>query len=301
MKPHSYTFIIASSNHGSVRRLRVPHYVVHLLGLFAIVGGITVFAAVTSYSRMLWKVTNYNSLRSEQANLKKQYTQLQAAMVDTNQQLTSLQSLATEVAMTYGILRFRPTPFGISEADATPKEQYDQTVTQFQYLMKNATSIALANDGLRLMPSARLESLAFSPSLWPVIGKITGSFGERLDPFSGEGAFHTGVDISAEYGADVHAAGDGVVTAVEMRAGYGRVVVVDHGFGTSTVYGHLSGFATHAGARVKRGQLIGYVGMSGRVTGPHLHYEVRVYGTPINPWRYLRNQGNASTVSSSLE
>jgi len=300
MKSNSYTFIVASSDHGRVRRLRVPHYVVHLLGLFAIVGGITVFAAVTSYSRMLWKVTNYNHLRSEQASLKKQYTQLQAAMVDTNQQLNSLQSLATEVAMTYGILRFRPTPFGISDDAAAPREQYEQTVTQFQYLMKNATSVALANEGLKLMPATRLETLAYAPSLWPVMGKITGSFGERLDPFSGEGAFHTGVDISTEYGVEVHAAADGIVTAVETRAGYGRMVVVDHGFGTATVYGHLSGFATHAGARVKRGQLIGYVGMSGRVTGPHLHYEVRVYGTPVNPWRYLRNHGSVG-VDSALE
>jgi murein DD-endopeptidase MepM/ murein hydrolase activator NlpD len=125
------------------------------------------------------------------------------------------------------------------------------------------------------------------------MGHITGSFGERLDPFSGEGSFHAGVDISSQYGDAVRATADGVVTAVETRAGYGRLVVVDHGFGISTWYGHLSGFNTRPGERVKRGDVVGYVGVSGRVTGPHVHYEVRLYGAPVNPWRYLRSPASA--------
>jgi murein DD-endopeptidase MepM/ murein hydrolase activator NlpD len=148
--------------------------------------------------------------------------------------------------------------------------------------------VALAAQGLRLMPGRSLEDMAFTPSLWPVMGRVSGSFGERLDPFSGEGAFHSGVDISSDYGAGVRATADGLVVAVEQRAGYGRMVLVDHGFGVSTLYGHLSSFQTRVGARVKRGEVIGTVGTSGRVTGPHVHYEVRLYGTPVNPWRYLR-------------
>lgn len=288
MKSKFYTFIIASSNEGSVRRMRVPHSVVHVLALLAVVGGVTVFAAVTSYSRMLWKVTNYNELRSEKATLQKQYTKLQAVVTDTNQRLSSLQSLATEVAMTYGIMRLRETPFGISEGTGGAEAEHQRSLDQFDFLKKNATSIALASEGLRLMPGSSLANLSFTPSLWPVQGPITGSFGDRLDPFSGEGAFHAGVDISSSYGDAVRCSADGLVVAVEERAGYGRVVVVDHGFGTSTWYGHLSGFSTQIGARVKRGEVIGRVGTSGRSSGPHVHYEVRVYGAPVNPWRYLR-------------
>jgi murein DD-endopeptidase MepM/ murein hydrolase activator NlpD len=287
-----YTFLIASSNEGRVRRVRVPHSIMHLLALFALVGGVTVFAAVTSYSRMLWKVTNYNELRSEKATLQKQYTHLQTVVTDTNQRLSSLQSLATEVAMTYGVLRLRQTPFGMSEEPAGPEAEHQRTLDQFDFLKKNATAIALASGGLRLMPGSNLGDLTFTPSLWPVEGHITGSFGERLDPFSGEGAFHSGVDISSTYGDAVRSAADGLVVEVETRPGYGRVVVVDHGFGTSTWYGHLSGFSTRMGARVKRGEVIGYVGTSGRTSGPHVHYEVRVYGAPVNPWRYLR--GNSA-------
>ena len=288
MKSKSYTFFIASSNRGDVRRVRIPDYVLHLLTILAIVGGVTVLAAVGSYSRMLWKVANYNSLRREQDTLKRQYKQLQATVSDTNQRLSSLQSLATEVAMTYGFLRFRQTPFGLTDAPVEPEAAYQRSVEQFNFLKKNPTAVALANEGLRLMPRPGVGDAAFTPSLWPVIGHISGSFGERLDPFSGEGAFHAGVDISSQYGDEVRAAADGLVVAVESRAGYGRLVIVDHGFGISTWYGHLSGFRTQPGARVKRGDVVGYVGVSGRVTGPHVHYEVRIHGAPVNPWRYLR-------------
>jgi murein DD-endopeptidase MepM/ murein hydrolase activator NlpD len=295
MKRKSYTFLIATNNQSNVRKIRVPGYVLHVLALLAIVGGITTLAAFGSYSRMLWKVTNYNNLVHQQNTLKQQYQQLQATVQDTNQRLSSLQSLATEVAMTYGFMRFRRTPFGLDEVGPggapVTEASYEQTVEQFNFLKKNATSVALASSGLRLMPQPGVGDLAATtmPSLWPVIGRITGSFGERLDPFSGEGAFHSGVDISADYGNAVHATADGIVVAVEIRAGYGRLVVVDHGFGLSTWYGHLSSFATEVGSHVKRGDPIGYVGVSGRVTGPHVHYEVRIHGAPVNPWRYLRS------------
>ncbi len=297
MKPRSYTFFIASSNRGSVRKVRVPVYALNLLMILAVVGGVTVLAAVGSYTRMLWKVGNYNALRREQDTLKQRYQQLQATVKDTNQHLSSLQSLATEVAMTYGFMRFRQSPFGLDEmgtaTPAEPQATFEHSVEQFQFLKKNATAVALATEGLRLMPRPGLGDLRFTPSLWPVMGHISGSFGERLDPFSGEGTFHAGVDISSQYGGEVRVTADGVVTAVEIRAGYGRLVVVDHGFGISTWYGHLSGFNTRPGERVKGGEVIGYVGVSGRVTGPHVHYEVRIHGAPVNPWRYLRSASSA--------
>jgi murein DD-endopeptidase MepM/ murein hydrolase activator NlpD len=293
MRRKSYTFFIATNNQATLRKIRVPAYALNVLAILAVVGGATVLAAVGSYSRMLWKVTNYNDLRREQDTLKQQYVQLQNTVKDTNERLSSLQSLATEVAMTYGFMRFRRSPFGLDEVGPggapESEEAYEQSVEQFNFLKKNATAVALASGGLRLMPQPGFGDLATLPSLWPVIGRITGSFGERLDPFSGEGAFHSGVDISAAYGTEVRAAADGVVVAVETRAGYGRLVIVDHGFGLATWYGHLATFATEVGAHVKRGDALGYVGVSGRVTGPHVHYEVRIHGAPVNPWRYLRS------------
>jgi murein DD-endopeptidase MepM/ murein hydrolase activator NlpD len=289
MRTKFYTFFVASNDQSRILKLRIPLYVLQLLAGLAIVGSITVVAAVGSYTRMLWKADNYNAVRSERDTLKQQFTQLQTSVKDTNQRLSSLQSLATEVAMTYGFMRLRETPFGLSEATVTPEEEFGHTVDQFNFLEKNATSIALAKEGLHLLPpQPGLGDATFTPSLWPVAGQITASFGERLDPFNGEGEFHTGVDISASYGQSVHVAADGVVISSDSRTGYGKLVVVDHGFGTTTWYGHLSGFNVQEGKQVRRGDVIGYAGTSGRSTGPHVHYEIRLNGAPVNPWRYLR-------------
>jgi murein DD-endopeptidase MepM/ murein hydrolase activator NlpD len=288
MKPEAYTFFVASSRKGTFRKIRVPVYALHLLAILAVVGGITVVVAAGSYTRLLWKVGNYNTLRRQQDTMKRNYEQLQSSVQDTNQRLNSLQSLATEVAMTYGFMRFRQSPFGLESVSAGPNAGFEQSMAQFDFLQKNVASAALPTSGLRLLPMPGLGDLTSTPSLWPVIGHLTGTFGERMDPFSGEGAFHTGVDISSQYGDAVRVAADGVVIEAETRAGYGRLVVVDHGYGLTTWYGHLSTFSVLAGEQLRRGDTIGNVGVSGRSTGPHVHYEVRINGAPVNPMRYLR-------------
>ena len=283
----NYTFYIASTP-GKLRKMMVPAYVLHGLAALAIIGSITVMAAVSSYSRMLWKVGNYNALRHDQENLKKQYRQLQTTVKDTNQRLDSLQSLATDVAMTYGVLRYHPAVFDETDNPATPQDAFDRSLKQYSFLKRNANAIAVSAAGLRLLPGMAFADSNSTPSIWPVLGHITDSFGERMDPFSGEGAFHTGVDIGADYGAAVHATADGIVTVADTHAGYGRLVVVDHGFGITTCYAHLSSFAVVSGTHVRRGEVIGFTGVSGRSTGPHVHYEVRVNSAPVNPWRYMK-------------
>ncbi|HZV59770.1 MAG TPA: M23 family metallopeptidase [Candidatus Eremiobacteraceae bacterium] len=284
----NYTFFIASTP-GKLRKLIVPAYLLHGLALLALIGSITVIAGLGSYSRMLWKVGNYNALRHDQDNLKKQYRQLQSSVNDTNQRLDSLQSLATEVAMTYGVLRYHPAAFDQLDAPVTPQDAFDRSVEQYTFLKQNAALITVSSGGMRLIPSMSFAASSYTPAIWPVLGHVTDAFGARLDPFSGEGAFHTGVDVATDYGAPVHATADGIVTLADNHAGYGRLVVVDHGFGITTWYAHLSAFSAIAGARVKRGEVIGYTGISGRSTGPHVHYEVRMNNAPVNPWRYMRS------------
>lgn len=288
MSGKNYTFYIASTP-GKMRKLIVSSYLLHALAVLALIGTVTVAAAVGSYSRMLWKVGNYNALRHDQETLKKQYQQLQGTVVDTNQRLDSLQSLATEVAMTYGVLRYHPAAFDEPDNPGNAQDVFDRSVEQYTFLKRNAAVITVANAGLRLMPAMSFADSTYTPAIWPVLGHITDSFGERLDPFSGEGAFHRGVDVASDYGAPVHATADGVVTIAETHSGYGRLVVIDHGFGITTWYAHLSSFSAIAGARVKRGEVVGYTGISGRSTGPHVHYEVRMNNAPVNPWRYMRS------------
>jgi murein DD-endopeptidase MepM/ murein hydrolase activator NlpD len=190
--------------------------------------------------------------------------------------------------MTYGIVRLPQSPFAGDDPPAETETAFNRSVAQYQFLEKNASSVSVVNAALTLTPEPELADSDNTPSLWPVVGHLTAGFGERLDPFSGEGAFHTGVDISSQYGTAVHATADGVVIGAEAHVGYGNLVILDHGFGVTTFYGHLSGFNVTPGQRVTRGDVIGYVGVSGRSTGPHVHYEVRINGAPVNPMRYLR-------------
>src|SRR5712671_4223804 len=143
MKPGAYTFFVASNRRGTFRKLVVPVYVLHLLAILAFVGGITVIAAAGSYTRLLWKVGNYNTLRRQQDTLKHNYEQLQSSVQDTNQRLNSLQSLATEVAMTYGFMRFRQSPFGLNEASLGSNTGFDRSVAQFNFLEKNVSAAAI--------------------------------------------------------------------------------------------------------------------------------------------------------------
>lgn len=134
----------------------------------------------------------------------------------------------------------------------------------------------------------RREALAAAtPSIWPTHGWLTGTFGGRSDPFTGEPGFHQGLDLATEKGSPVYATADGVVESAAYTGDYGNLIVLKHGFGLSTRYGHLSAFAVKAGEEVKRGDVIGYVGSTGRSTGAHLHYEILANGQLINPLQLL--------------
>jgi murein DD-endopeptidase MepM/ murein hydrolase activator NlpD len=130
---------------------------------------------------------------------------------------------------------------------------------------------------------------ASTPSIWPTQGWLTSRTGGRSDPFTGEADYHPGLDISADKGTPVYATADGTVSQASYSGAYGNLVVLEHQFGIETRYGHLSAFRTQLGQTVKRGDLIGLVGATGRATGPHLHYEVRVNDRILNPLQFLLN------------
>jgi murein DD-endopeptidase MepM/ murein hydrolase activator NlpD len=135
---------------------------------------------------------------------------------------------------------------------------------------------------------AQKSVLLSIPSLWPVIGRITSAFGEtRFSPSSGGTRPHQGIDIAAPTGTPIMAPADGVVIIAGKEAQYGRLVSIDHGHGYATRYGHLKDIRVKPGDRVHAGQILGTVGTSGNTTGPHLHYEVRIHGRPVNPFLYL--------------
>ena len=129
--------------------------------------------------------------------------------------------------------------------------------------------------------------LASTPSLWPTRGWVTSDFGVRLDPYTAERMMHRGLDIATPPGQPIYAPSDGTVVFAGNENGYGKVLVVDHGYGVRTRYGHLSEIAVKAGDTIRRGTRLGAVGSTGRSTGPHLHYEVRVNGIAENPRKFI--------------
>ena len=290
MQKRFYIFFVARGDDGQLRKVSIP---VHYLYIF-VVGAATAFLGLTgiarSYTRMLLKVSSYNQLRTEKDQLQDSNSRLAQVAKERDVQVASLASLAGEVSALYG-LKSEPTMVTASSEqiqDADVSSSLDQLHALRTSAMTGATMVGLTMGLTRNATTADWIRANSAPNLWPVEGQVTGSFGERIDPFNGEGAFHSGVDIGSSYGSPIIAPADGVVTFTDQLGGYGKAIMIDHGHGISTRYGHLSGFAVTAGQSVHRGDVIGYVGASGRSTGPHLHYEVRINDTPVNPYKYLR-------------
>ncbi|HTX41024.1 MAG TPA: M23 family metallopeptidase [Acidobacteriaceae bacterium] len=313
MRRRYYIIFVAREKDGPLRKIPIP---LHYAGVFvaaAVVGAFTITGMAGSYTRMLLKTASFNQVRSQQEALRRDYSRLQLVAHEKELQAASLGSLASEVSALYGLRQGRLTKPAAPATIATPdnsssvgtftEEAYTQSLNQLALLRTNALSGRVYNFDPSAAPVSNTNwaDIAGAPSLWPVTGPITSSFGEREDPLNtDESEFHTGVDIGASFGAPVRATADGVVATAGMATGYGREVILDHGNGIETLYAHLSGFAVTAGQEVQRGQVIGYVGLSGRTTGPNLHYEVRIHNTPVNPHKYLRETMSQLLASDAL-
>ncbi len=279
MRQQYFILDFAHSFHGRLRRVQIPHRTLYFVFGSVAVLLIFVLGLFSSYLRMTWKVANYNSLRREVETLRSRYQTLQKEANQKNEQLASLQLLASEVTVAYGIKQKLEGPPDIS-ADSKLVPTFRESLAEYDFLKSASYSMLHRNYVRQWQQNVR-------PSLWPVYGRLMSTYGGRSDPFSGEGAFHSGVDLQANVGTPVHATADGVVTHAEWSGRYGRLVIIDHGNGMQTWYAHLSRFFCVPGQDIRQGQVIAYSGSSGRATGPHLHYEVRVGGTPINPYKYL--------------
>jgi murein DD-endopeptidase MepM/ murein hydrolase activator NlpD len=292
LRKRYYILLVARDAEGQLRKIPVPLHYLYVFLAGALIGMFTITGMAGSYTRMLWKVTRFNQLRTEKEAIKTRYSQLEQVAQEKQVQVASLGSLASDVSTLYGL---KPDGALIQAADNqfATRDQVASSIDQLHVLrntaLSGAATIAIGFGPNQSLTTSDWLRLAAQPAIWPVEGPVTGGFGERIDPFNGEGAFHTGVDISAGYGRPIIAPADGVVTFAAPDSGYGNLLVLDHGYGISTRYGHLSGFAVTPGQTVHRGEVIAYVGLTGRSTGPHLHYEVRINGVAVNPYKYLRN------------
>lgn len=289
MNKRFYILFVARGEDGQLRKISIPAHYLYVLVAGAAIGCLSLTGIASSYLRMLLKVSHFNELRAQKEELKNRYSRLEEVAKERDIQVASLGSLASEVSSLYGLKAtpiLTPTTEDVQDAEVTSSldRLYTLKTTALSGAATTGISLGLTKNAT---PADWMRANA-APNLWPVEGPITGSFGERTDPFNGEGAFHSGVDISATLGQPIIAPADGVVTFADFQGGYGKAIVLDHGHEITTRYGHLANFAVAVGQHVHRGDTIGYVGLSGRSTGPHLHYEVRIGDTPVNPHKYLR-------------
>jgi murein DD-endopeptidase MepM/ murein hydrolase activator NlpD len=303
LRKRYYILFVARDEDGQIRKISLPLKYVYGFVAAALVGTFTIVGLAGSYTRMLLKTESFNQVRQDRETLRKNYKQMAQIAHERNVQVASLGALASEVTALYGLRQNKlatakpaasaangPTPTSLAVTDDVSQQQVKLSIDQFYALRAEAMSGQVARalqSGLSPSFAGDWTELADAPSLWPLEGRIGSSFGQRQDPINGEGAFHSGIDIDAPMGSPVRAAADGNVTEAAMNAGYGREIIIDHGHDVTTIYGHLSVMAVVPGQHVTRGQVIGYVGQSGRATGPHLHYEVRVRKVPVNPYKYL--------------
>lgn len=309
MRRRYYVVFVTRDQEGELRKIHIPVHYLYVFLAGALIGMFTITGIAGSYTRMLLKVARFNQLRSEKDALTKRYTTLEQVAKEKEIQAASLSSLAGEVSELYGLKADARLVKGTSQPDSAA--QFAASLDRLALLKTTAMNGTLVVPAVLTAARGSMWGLQNSvsvadwlrvsaaPSLWPVEGVVTGSFGERIDPFNGEGAFHSGVDISSTYGEPVRAAADGVVTYADNMAGYGRLIIVEHAHDITTRYGHLSRFAVTEGQAVRRGEIVGFVGLTGRSTGPHLHYEVRIHDTPVNPYRFLRTTAHVESAKST--
>jgi murein DD-endopeptidase MepM/ murein hydrolase activator NlpD len=303
MRPRRYTFVIADRQTGAIRRLTISLWptLAGFMGLFALPVLIGLGARWSARATIADLQSTNAALQVENANYHDATGQLAgqiSGLQDAVDQLGERNAVDSDAKRAMdklpAIVKSRAmggSMPGTSNVVAPMlKSGFGSTDAALAVLSNLLGALSSRLDSVRDSVERRHALAAATPSIWPVAGWLTSTYGTRKDPFNDETTFHPGLDISADYGAPVLATADGTVTAAGPNGAYGNMVVLDHGFGIGTKYGHLSRITVMTNQQVKRGDTIGYVGSTGHSTGPHLHYEIWMNGRLTNPMALLTSQ-----------
>lgn len=289
-----YHIVIFKEGRSGSRNLRMR-------GWFGFTAGLLILALIAC-NVWLWQAwlqarhldQNLNNAQRVIEEQRRQIVNLAGRITGVSQDLQRVQRFDSKLRMMMNMEK-DPAEVGGAPGDFSraylPLHRQELAARKMQdFLSRLSESVRLEEvrqqDLLRALRENR-DALASMPSIWPVVGFISSSFGGRSSPFGGGGQFHKGLDISNRMGTPVLAPAQGAVILAARDGAYGNSVEINHGGGIVTKYGHMQRWAVQPGQWVKRGEIIGYIGMSGRTTGPHLHYEVRLNGVPVNPMRYI--------------
>jgi murein DD-endopeptidase MepM/ murein hydrolase activator NlpD len=288
-----YTFIVVPHAKARFRKfqvsVRLTKWVLGTTGAL----GVALVALLAHYGWISVQVVELKRLRTENRALATKAHAYEQNAAKLQGKVLALQNTVTKLGMMAGLEKSLPDPQlggvgGISGLETTaPSIDVAQSMKSLEQTVSHLTE-----------KSTRLEEvfedqkvlLASTPSVWPVRGYLSAGFGNRIDPFTGLRDFHPGIDISTPLGTKVHAPADGVVVFSGVKGGYGNALVIDHGYGVVTRYAHLEAYNMKPGQRIRRGDVIAFVGNTGRSTAPHLHYEVWVNDKTLNPIQYILDE-----------
>jgi murein DD-endopeptidase MepM/ murein hydrolase activator NlpD len=290
-----YTIILVADARSAFRKIRVPVRLIRTLASATAALALAMSALLAHYAWLNRQVSELDALRLENATLSERAQRFNESLGQLESRATQLQSSITKLTVMSGV---QPAPRaadggvggvgGVAGVDLDPPSR-DPEVT-LHALSRSLSDLAERSQRIETFYADQTELLAHTPSVWPVRGYFSSGFGNRTDPFTGGKDFHPGIDISAPRGTNVVAPADGVVVAVGRRGAYGLAIIIDHGYGIITRYGHLERFNVRAGQRVRRGDVIGFVGSTGRSNAPHLHYEVWLDDKLQNPIHYILDE-----------
>jgi murein DD-endopeptidase MepM/ murein hydrolase activator NlpD len=285
----SYTLIIVPHAKARFRKVQVPVRLVKWVSASLGLGSLILGGLLIHYTRISYEVHELRQLRAQNTVLSSKAQAYEQNATRLQAKVQALQNMVTKLGMMAGLEKTLPDAQvggvgGVSSIEATAPsvdlKSMDQTVTE---LSRKSSRLEEFFQDQKLL-------LSSTPSVWPVRGYLSASFGNRMDPFTGLRDFHSGIDISTPIGTKVQAPADGLVVFCGVKGGYGNALVVDHGYGLVTRYGHLAGFNVRPGQRVKRGDPIAFVGSTGKSTAPHLHYEVWLNDQAQNPIQYILDE-----------
>ena len=305
MLQRRFTVIVLPEGRATARRVRIP-YLVAIPGALALVGLFYAMGVLIYQSEMIKRQhREVVSVVHENAELKRQNSLLSEEAVKLAQHVEHIaartEEFGTVLGFDSGLLSMGlGGPEGLRRdavSDFTGRLRKDD----LDSLRQEAEGVARSLSEVETTFRERSELLASIPSIPPVQGEVTSKFGYRFDPFTGVRAFHPALDINNDRGAPVVSTADGVITEAGYLAGYGLCVNVLHGYGFSTRYAHLQGIKVKVGQNVKKGEIIGVVGSTGRSTGYHLHYEVRIKDEPVDPTPYMVELTQQANLAARLE
>jgi len=290
MTRKEHTIIFVPHARARFRQFRVTSRTLVGVGaafLLSIALGVT-FSVL--WVRSLRQSADVSTLMTENRNLRTRASVLNTKLETIEKQLAEFEEKTRRLSIVAGLSASHdPGTGGVGGLTALPLDVEASAELGIQEAGRRGALLSTRLSSVEKRLGSQADLLALTPTIAPTVGVLTAGFGNRTDPFTGQGEFHSGLDISAPTGNKVTAPANGTVVKVAWERGYGRVVEIAHGYGITTLFGHLEAARVIEGQRVKRGELIGLIGSSGRSTGPHLHYEVHAAGKPVNPLDYVLN------------